>query len=255
MQYFFENIKNNLDFFLREKFAFSRKNYSEPNESKENLFNKDWLYERENYLLDKYDLTELKSSSTVENYLQNLDLINLFDKYINIEFKDNLNVLDLGCKNWFNAPADYLFLKKQCKKLNLDGIELDSNRLYSNFFSRREAAKFYTRNIKGARYVHANFLDTRNIYDYIIWVLPFVVKDPLIKWGLPQKYFQPQKMLLHAYNSINTGGKIFIFNQGEAEFQVQKELCDTNNLPYTAIGCVENDFYTYPKRHLLIVNK
>lgn len=256
MTNFYQKFKNVIDFNLRQRFRFSRKNYSEKNEPKDGLFTNDCAIEREKELVEKYELDFLKNNSTRHNYLENLYTIDLLDKYYKIQGSDEIKVLDIGCKNWFYAKGEYFFFKKYCNKLFLDGIELDTQRLYSNFYSRGEAAKFYIKGLENMNYIEGDFLTHSGKYDYLVWILPFVFEYPHLKWGLPDKYFEPEKMLRHAYDSFNksNGGKIFVLNQGEVEFEAQKSLCEKLNIPYTAIGKVESEFLAYkPARYLIIV--
>lgn len=263
MKYFFQNFKNNIDFFLRQHLKLSKKNYFEKNESKEGLFEskyKTCIYsqkalEKEKYLVEKFDLDYVKSNSTRDNYLENLYTIDLLDKYLDINFREDLNVLDIGCKNWFYAKGEYFFFKKYCEKLNLEGIEIDANRLYSNFYSRAEVAKFHIKNLQRVKYIKNDFLNHNEKYDYIMWILPFVVEAPLLKWGLPKKYFQPEKMLMHAYNSLNKGGEIFIMNQGKVEYETQKALCEKLNIPYISVGEIKSEFLSYQNPRYLILIK
>lgn len=265
MKDYFQNFKNNItneianeiDFFLRQNLRFSRKNYFEKNESKENLFVQENLIQHEKKLYDKFNLSYLKSNSTRQNYLENLYIIDLLDKYLDIGFRENLRVLDIGCKNWFYAKGEYSFFKKYCRNLILDGIELDTNRLYTNFYSRKEVAKFHIKDLSECKYIEGDFLETNEYYDYIVWVLPFIFEYPHLRWGLPKKYFQPEKMLLHAYNSLKEDGMIFITNQGEEEYEAQKALCEKLHIPYLPLGEVKNDFFDYkfPRYSIFIKNK
>lgn len=256
MKYFFQNLKNIIDFYLRQHFKFSRKNYTEKNEPKECLFLDENIIPRESELIGKYDLTSLKNDSTQRNYLENLYTIDLLDRFLPVAFKENLSVLDIGCKNWFYAKSEYYFFKKYCSSLKLDGIELDASRLYNNFYSREEVAKFYIKDLINTDFIAGDFLKHEGKYDFIVWILPFVFEEPLMKWGLPQKYFHPEKMLAHAYNLLSEGGKIFIINQGESEFNAQKELCDSLKLTYFCIKDVESKFLSYKfARHIVLVNK
>ncbi len=253
MNDFIQNLKNNIDFFLRQHLNFSRKNYYEKNEEKEGLFAKQKALEREKFLFEKYNLNYLKSNSTRQNYLENLYIIDLLDKYLSIYFKENLSILDIGCKNWFYAKGEYFFFKKYCKNLVLDGIELDSNRLYLDFYSRAEVAKFHIKGLEGVNYFEKNFLHHNEKYDYIIWILPFVVEEPHVKWGLPKKFFQPEEMLMHAYKSLKENGRIFIINQGKAEYEVQKILCKKPGIPFESSDNVESDFLTYKPRYSILI--
>lgn len=250
------NLKNNIDYFLRNKLIFSRKNYFENNEEKIELFSSKELSEREAVLNQKYDLSYLKSNSTVDNYLQNLYMIDLLDKYFKIDSKNNLKALDIGCKNWFYAKGEYAFFEKYTDNLNLDGIELDANRLYYDFYARVEVAKFHIKGLNGAKFITGDFLKYNEKYDYIVWILPFVFESPLLKWGLPKKYFQPEKMLMHAFNSLEKDGEIFIINQGEVEYEAQKCLCNKLKIAYTELGEVNSDFYDFQhKRYGILIKK
>lgn len=259
MSHFLQNIKNNIDFFLRNRIIFSRKNYSEKNEDKNNILDSNEAIEREKYLIKTYDLEYLKSHSTIQNYLENLYLLDILDKKLNIKTKNSLKIIDIGCKNWFYAKGEYAFFEKYCKKLELEGIELDSNRLYTNFYSRKEVAKFYMQGLDNINYIEGNFLGVNGVnakYDYIVWILPFVVQNPLIKWGLPLKYFQPEKMLKRAYDLLKPDGYIFILNQGDVEYEIQKDLCKKLNLSYTPVGEVKSEFMHYNiEKYLVLVNK
>ncbi len=253
MKYFFQNLKNNIDFFLRKNLDFSRKNYFVMNEPKDNLFNSKNLKEREQFLFQKYELEFLKLNSSRENYLENLYILDVLDKYLEIDFKVNLNVLDIGCKNWFYAKGEYFFFKKFSENLTLKGIEIDANRLYTNFYTRKEVAQFHIKNLFGAEYIAGDFLAQKEKFDYIVWVLPFITKSPFVKWGLPLKYFQPKKMFKHAYESLNPNGKIFIINQGAEEYEEQKKLCGNLGISYQVLDKVDSEFIQYENKRYSIV--
>lgn len=266
MDFSWQNIKNNIDFFIRKHFPLSRKNYFEENEDKISCFNTQNLFEREKFLFEKYDLDFLKSNSTRQNYLENLYLLDILDSsfpplsqplsHKGREEKKQIKVLDIGCKNWFYVKGEHAFFKKYCQNLQLDGIEIDVNRLYSNLFSRKEVAKFYIKGLKNVNYLEEDFLEVNEKYDYIVWILPFVVEYPHLRWGLPKRYFQPEKMLKHACNSLNDNGKLFIINQGETEYNVQKELCKKLDIKYQETGEIKSEFfnYVYPRYSLVIEN-
>lgn len=256
MKYFYQNFKNTIDFYLRQNIKFSRKNYFEQNEPKEGLFKSQEETQREKDLVEKYDLEYIKNNTTKLNYLENLYTIDLLDKYSKVEQQSSINVLDIGSKNWFYAKGEYFFFKKFCENINLDGIEIDANRLYSNFYSREEVAKFHIKNLSGASYIAEDFLKHDKKYDYIIWILPFIKKYPHLKWGLPLECFKPDEILKHAYDSLNEGGQIVIINQGKEEFEIQKQLLKIAGIEYQAIGKIESVFSTYKiDRYLVLVRK
>lgn len=253
MKYFLQNLKNSIDFFLRQKLVFSRKNYFEKNENKEGIFSSEEDKAKENEFFNKYDLSFIKEHSTVQNYLENLYTLDILDKYFTFDFREKAKVLDIGCKNWFYAKGEYFFFKKYCKNLNLDGIEIDYSRLYSNLYARSEAAKFYIQGLENVHYIGKDFLKHNQKYDFITWFLPFVIEEPLLKWGLPITCFKPEKMLQHAFNSLNKNGKMLIVNQGLTEYEVQKTLCDKLNIPYIELGEIKSNFLKYKTRYGLLI--
>lgn len=261
---YFENIKNNIDFFIRKRLSFSRKNYFELNEGKEGLFegfeNPQKALEREKFLYEKYELEFLKSNSTKQNYLENLYILDILDKYFTFNHSPiqafTPSALDIGCKNWFYAKGEWAFFKKHCDNFLLEGIELDVNRLYSNFYSRKEAAKFYIKGLENTKYIEGDFLKHNNTYDYMVWILPFVVENPLLKWGLPLRYFKPEEMLKKAYDLLKNGGIMLILNQGQVEHDIQVKLCKKLNIPYTTYGEVKSNFLNYNiPRYLMLITK
>lgn len=253
-----QDTKNIIDFGIRNKIVFSRKDYFEKNEPKDGLFTTIEQLDNEKMLVEKYNLEELKNNSTRINYLENLYTIDLLDKYFPVDFSSCLKVLDIGCKNWACAKGEHYFFKNHCQNLFLDGVEIDPNRLYNNFYSREEVAKFHIKNLKNANYIKDDFLNHKKKYDFVILILPFVFEHPHLKWGLPKKNFKPEQMLLHACNSLiksKHGGKIFIINQGEEEFEAQKSICDKLRIDYTQLGQINSQFSTYRhSRYALIIS-
>lgn len=215
----FDDLKNSFDFYLRNKFRISRKNFVETNK----------------------DLIE-------RNRLENIYTKNILEKYFSEIKKDKINVLDIGCKNWFYAKGEHEFFENFCKSFKLDGVEIDAFRLYSNFYNRYEVSKYYTKGLNNTNYIAGNLLDLKEKYDYIIWLLPFVIKEPHIYWGLPEKYFYPKKLLAHAYNLLNKNGQMLIINQGEEEFEAQKILLQDLKIGYKDLGEITSDYFQYKNK-------
>lgn len=243
-----DNLKNIFDFYLRTHLKLSRKNYTEQNEEKYIL--EKGLAELEDYLLNKYGYQNYKENSTIPNYYQNLSILNTLDKYLKLSNSDCLKVLDVGSKNWFYVSAEYNFFKKYCDNLYIDGVELDAYRLYSNLYSRYEVAKYYINNLEGANYIPKDVMNIETKYDYIIWILPFVTKYPLRRWGLPDKYFQPEKLFEHVYSLLKDSGKMLVINQGEEEFNIQKQIAGDKIIFSEELS---NSFYEYQNKRFVSV--
>jgi len=215
----FKDIRNNIDFFIRNKTKFSRQNFIENNPK---------LIER--------------------NLAENLYTKDILEKCFKKTEKKHISVLDIGSKNWFYAKGEYEFFKSFCKDVLLEGVELDAYRLYSNFYSRFEVAKYHIKDLLNVNYIAGNLLDINKKYDYIVWFLPFVIIEPLRAWGLPKKYFCPEQLLNHAYSLLNDGGQMLIVNQGEKEANIQKELFDKLGLGFEYLGEIKSEFFEYRNR-------
>ena len=223
----FNDLKNQIDFFIRNKTKFSRKNFQE-----KNLINLE------------------------HNRLEILYTKNFLEIFFEKKSNDFARILDIGCKNWFYAQAEHEFFSSFCNEIILDGVELDPYRLYTNFYSRYEVAKFYTKNLINTNYITGNLLDINGEYDYIVWILPFVSITPHKYWGLPKKYFMPEKLLAHAYSLLKENGQMLIINQGETEAKIQKQYFTKLELNYKEMGLVPNEFVEYKhKRYAFLLKK
>lgn len=212
----FENIKNTIDFFIRNKTKFSRKNFVEKNP----------------------DLIK-------RNEQENLYTFDILNQFFIKKQKQTLKVLDIGSKNWFYAKGEYDYFKSFSNDFELIGVELDAYRLYGNLYSRFEVAKYHIKSLKNVKYIADNVLNIQDKFDYIIWFLPFVTIKPHMFWGLPKKYYMPEKLLLHAYSLLEQNGQMLIINQGQKESQIQKEMFEKLNISYTVLNKIESEHFQY----------
>ena len=224
MKYLLDNLKNSFDFTIRSKFNFSRKNYYE--------------------------------EPKLVNILRDIYYFNVLRNCFSDIAAKNLSVLDIGSKNWEYVNSEYSFFASCADNFTLNGIELDAYRLNSNLYSRYEIAKFYIKNKPSAKYIAGDFMNHNQKYDYIIWILPFITQYPLVKWGLPLKYFKPEKMLLHAYELLKDKGELLIVNQGESEYLIQKQLNQKLGMDARYYGEIEDKFNLFKnKRYCLKIAK
>ena len=255
MQTILSDLKNRIDFFLRNRLVFSRKNYSETFEHTQFVTDNQEQKDLFDYLEKKYGL-KTDCGLKQKTLLENIYCLNLFDKYFSKHNQTEISVLDIGSKNWSYVKSEYLFFTSLCKKLILDGIELDAYRVCTNLYNRYELAKYYSKVLKGTSYISGDFLKHAKKYDYIIWILPFVTEYPLTRWGLPLKYFKPAEMLKHAYDSLKSNGEMLIVNQGEYEYGVQKQLNKSLNITAEYYGEIEDVFNIFKnKRYCTKITK
>lgn len=245
-------MKNRIDFYIRNLFRFSRKGFFEENESKLELFDAK-AQEKEERLIRRYALKSLKENSSRQNYCENLYILELLEDYLRPKRNPTMKVLDIGSKNWSYAKAEHSFFKKFTRKLTLDGIELDAYRVYSNFYSRYDAAKYYAEGLSGANYIVGNFMEHIGEYDFIIWILPFISQFPHLRWGLPKKFFKPKDMLEKAFNDLKEDGVLVIVNQGKEEYEIQQQLFDDLEIPYMPCGEFKSSFLNYENQRFVSI--
>ena len=253
-----KNLRNSLDFWIRTRLKISRGNYNPENESKTNLFNNQLLVEKEYEFFEKYNLENLKNNSTRLNYLENLYRIDILNSSLELNQNNDINILDIGSKNWFYAPAEWHFFKYKSfnKDISLTGIEIDPYRLYQNLCTRYDYAMYYIKNLDNTRYIGQNLLDHGGKYDYITWFFPFVTCEPLLHWGLPLNCFSPDELMIKAYSLLKKDGRILIMNQGSHEYEIQSAMLDKLNIPYIQNGIFESVFLEYEaERFITIITK
>ena len=222
----FDNLRNTIDFNIRNLTKFSRKNYIEKNQ-------------------------KIITRTKAENKY-------IFDVLNNSFSKNNkkyIKILDIGSKNWFYAKGEYNYFNSFCSNFSLIGIELDAYRLYSNFYSRYEVAQYHIKDLKNTEYKAENLLNINEKFDYITWFLPFIFKNSLIYWGLPQKYYQPEILLNHAYNILNKDGQLLIVNQGIKEKNQQEKMLQKLNISYKYLGEIKNNFFQYENQRFGFIIK
>ncbi len=223
----FDNLKNTIDFYIREKTKFSRKNFVEKNKK----------------MLLRADK-------------ENEFFLDLFKKYFKQQQKESIKVLDIGSKNFYYIKSMHNFFSSFSNNFQIDGVEIDAYRLYLNFYSRFEAAKFYIKEYDNVNYIPDDLMNINEKYDYITWFLPFLYKKTQSYWGLPNKFFKPKEMLKHAYSLLNPCGEMLVMNQTKDEYDKQISLYEELGYDYLALNEVENNYFEcdYP-RFLSIVYK
>lgn len=170
------------------------------------------------------------------------------------EASDTLRWLDVGAKNWSYVEAITGFMQAHYDgSFQVDGVELDPHRRYADLRTRGQAANYFIRHLPQATYHEGNILDWKTPADVITHFLPFVLSDPLLAWGLPKRFFQPQAILEHLIALLTPDGILLIVNQGEAEAEAQEALLKnaekTFRIRYQKSGPLPDRFvgYRYPR--------
>jgi hypothetical protein len=203
---------NTLRFHLRRAIGFRRGPPELRQEPKDALF--DYLdgrerrsaEERERELRKRYRLGPLAARSTRLDYRDNLYLLDALEQIVEGEHVSaptrEVSVVDVGSKNFSYAFALDRFFRhhrvRTPREVSLLGVEIDGHVIYRDWRSRCDYAEAYLKQTENprARYRVADFcaLDEGS-FDVVTLFFPFVTRHALVRWGLPLRLFEPQRLI------------------------------------------------------------
>ncbi len=165
------------------------------------------------------------SSTALENY-EYLDLLDRTKELLNWQPELGKELVDVGSLNFYYAPALQVFFHPK----QLEGVELEGYRVYTNFYSRFDYAQYYIRAFPNTSYTVIDFCNYTNLTDGITCFYPFVIPEPLVAWRLPLKVFQPQRMFEQIARSLRPQGFVLMMNHGEDEAYWANEYAQRSGL-------------------------
>lgn len=189
-------------------------------------------------LKSKYHLFTWEHVCSKTEWVENLYLLDICDLYVG-HIHTEIS-LDIGSKNWSYLPALTTFTKTPWH-----GVELDAYRRYWNLSTRKTYAEYMMKICDRCQYFPASLTEIQGQYSFIIWLLPFIKQEPLRYWGLPDRFFEPEKLLHHAWQLLVPGGKLFIVNQGQEETDIQRKLFEIQNIDAQYLGEITSLFNPY----------
>jgi len=157
-------------------------------------------------------------STSLENY-EYLDLLDQTKEKFCWNPDLHKEMVDVGSLNFYYAPALHAFFQPR----QLQGIELEGYRIYTNLYSRFDYAQCYIRPFTNTSYTVMDFCDYTGSADGITCFYPFVIPEPLVAWRLPLKVFQPERLFERMTQSLRKEGFVLMMNHGEDE---AKWACD-----------------------------
>ncbi|MEB3206145.1 MAG: hypothetical protein VKK59_02205 [Vampirovibrionales bacterium] len=224
-------------------------------------------------LTEKYALLAALKSMSLARAQLTLTKLSIFETAFQqrpFVAENTLKALDVGCKNWEDLFGFASFLQALTLlpsadtpgDATLDGVEVDAYRRYVDGSRRIDHASAAMlalgmsehHQAVAAQYHAKNICELSvgtNIepYDLIGWFLPFVVQEPLIAWGLPDRLFQPRQTLQHVISLLKPQGAMIITNQGDEEASIQKTLLhECSDIEFEAIA-LPKPFYPYRHTH------
>jgi len=225
---------NALSFALRSSIGFRRGAPELCDESKEGLFDfapaadRSKLERRASELVEHYQLEVLRGCSTCVDYRDNLALLDALERVVGDRdppFDRVVRAVDVGSKNWSYAYGQTRFLQRigsddHARRVVLDGIEIDGHGVYADGYARADYGEAYAQQAPSAelRYRVEDYLRaTLDPCDVVFHLFPFVHLGPLLLWGLPQRMFQPARIVARSLKQLKPGGWLIAFNQTSGE--------------------------------------
>lgn len=180
-----------------------------------------------------YQLNQWKQYLPAEAYRRTLYTLEIleqfFEKSLACWKEKTLRILDIGAGDWSYAPAIYQFFKHKFtdepRMVYMTGIEVDPYRVNQEGYSNVDYACSYIDPIASyCTYLTEDILhyEPEAHFNIALQFLPFVLRKAPLYWGLPLKYFQPEKQLSHTLNLLIENGYIFIANEIQEEFEDQQ---------------------------------
>lgn len=207
--------------------------------------------ERYEVLASSYELGGWPALCSTRELQGNLHMLDLLDRALSSEGPRGPS-LDIGSLNWWYLPAQTAAVPGAW-----DGVEIDAHQRYASLTTRRGHAEWLCRHHQEARYHAGCLTDMNGPYGFICWFLPYVVPSPLVSAGLPDRFFEPERLLRHAWSVLEPGGRLLIVNQNARESEAQAELFARLDIDGRDLGPTPSVFATEgdDERHCWLATK
>ena len=241
---------NAFSFWIRRTLRWSRGAPALPHEPKADLF--DYLPKpaegqaREAALRAQYRLQPLYDASTRALYRKNLYLIDILEQAAaglplpmaaarTGAESGTLEAMDVGSQDWHYAFGLERWLRffggaPAGRRVALRGVEVDGYGIYPDFRSRKDYAGAYVRQTGNSdvTYEVGDILDVGSgngaALDIVTIFYPFVTRHHLLLWGLPLRFFRPERLLEKAAELIRPGGWLLVFTHTLKEHELFVDL-------------------------------
>lgn len=269
LRHTWQDLRNRLDYPLRQRLHWQRHGYRLANEAKANLYRhlpaaaRQAAEQRVERLCADYDLEYLAGHSPADNFRENLYYLDLLETAFErggVRLPQPVLAADIGVSHWFYVQAYAALLRgwqtETPRQISLHGYEADPYRMYADFASRYDHALAHLEGVPGSEYHPQAFATQAGRFDLVSLLFPFVFISDHLDWGLPGSHFQPESLLRSAWESLKAGGWLVIVNQGEAEHAAQRRAIDALGAPVAAAYRHDSTLYTYDlPRYVLVCAK
>lgn len=265
---------NAIAFSIRRALSWSHGPVEHQNEPKSGLFayagtRAKRLESRERELVSRYRLEPLRTRSSVHVYRENLYVLDLLDRHVHdgdLDEKRQVRAIDVGSKDFRYAFGLARWLRhgqtRAPREVSLTGIELDGHPVWDDFHSRKDHAEAFAREVPDADvgFEVKDFLaHSEQDVDVLFFCFPFVLEYALVRWGLPRKFFLPERLFQHAEQMLRPGGLVFVMNHTEAERTRQIELLEATGFEVLRSETATSGLVDYaadvPERSVTVARK
>ncbi len=178
-------------------------------------------------LRERYRLEALYAHSTRLDYRDNLVVLEALEALVGgrriVPTGDvSVRVVDVGSKNFSYAFALERYFRRATggtRAPSVLGVELDGHVVYRDLRSRRDYAEAYAAQTENpdVRYLVADFCELEaEPFHVTTLFFPFVTRHALVRWGLPPRFFAPDRLLRRAAE-LTPRGHLIVFSQTEDE--------------------------------------
>jgi hypothetical protein len=185
--------------------------------------------DRADQLTRNYDLAAWPTLLTGLEVQENLYVLDLLDRHL--PALPAGPGLEVGAKNGVLLPA-----LRAVWPHPWDLVELDAHRRYLDLSTRRAHGERLARAFPGCRYIAGSVEGITERYALVTWFLPFVHEGPLRAWGLPRRFFAPERLFRHVVDRLEPDGALLVVNQGEGERDTQRALFSDAGLVAQDLG-------------------
>lgn len=140
------------------------------------------------------------------------------------EKRGALEVLDVGAKDFVAGPVIERFLSRHQLPAHVHGIEIDAHRRMRNLRSRADYASYFLGTMQNGTFHAMDFLQWRGKADVIVMLNPFVIPEPLLRWGLPLRHFRPAAIFAHCRRVLGSDGVLITCAPTEHEREAIVDL-------------------------------